>query len=194
MFFVLLERLDFWTTQHLKANVHTQEIEKLLRSEPSASFVDMRALFSLGGPTVAVAGHAFGLLTWRRYAKFCGRCGHKTQVQEAGIKVVCPTCRVSACPCMIPQSHKQIREGMRPQLTVATAWCALFGGWVIRLHTIHAWIRWPLPPFCRPTATACCWVGRLLFPRTRTRLYQALLISASLWRKRCDVRSGKKAA
>ena len=55
------------------------------------------ASLRLIGPTVApeeasLAVHAIGIAQWHRTHRFCARCGHATDVEQAGHVRVCPSC------------------------------------------------------------------------------------------------------
>jgi len=56
------------------------------------------AIARLSGEEAALAGHASALLNWHRFHPHCSRCGHATDVGEAGYVRKCPNCGASHHP------------------------------------------------------------------------------------------------
>lgn len=66
------------------------------RREDAAGLRD--AVARLSGEEAALAGHAAALLNWHRFHPHCSRCGHATDVGEAGYVRTCPNCGASHHP------------------------------------------------------------------------------------------------
>lgn len=66
------------------------------RREDAAGLRD--AVARLSGEEAALAGHASALLNWHRFHPHCSRCGHATDVGEAGYVRHCPNCGASHHP------------------------------------------------------------------------------------------------
>lgn len=72
-----------------------------------------RAMPTLDDPSLALAGRALQLLTWRREHRFCGRCGRSTELGPRGSSLVCPECSLEAFPRVSPAVIVLVHDGDR---------------------------------------------------------------------------------
>ncbi|MEL6862735.1 MAG: NADH pyrophosphatase zinc ribbon domain-containing protein, partial [Pseudomonadota bacterium] len=67
--------------------------------EGAGDFTDMRAAASsLNAMQANLASTARSLLEWHRGHRFCTKCGHESELAEAGWKRVCPSCGAEHFP------------------------------------------------------------------------------------------------
>lgn len=79
---------------------------------PSGEAAPLRAVFQLAGPdTFALAGRATQLLDWQANHRFCGRCGSRTEKQDAEYSMRCPGCGLLAYPRISPAVMVLVRHG-----------------------------------------------------------------------------------
>ncbi len=100
---------------------------------PQDGFVSLRALMADFNPADASLGaYAVGMVGWHRVHRHCGRCGHTTEVEQAGHRRRCPNCgllqfpRTDPAVTMLVQSQDRCllsrRHGAPPH-----RWSALAG-------------------------------------------------------------------
>jgi len=77
----------------------------------SAELVPMRQVFGVAGPEAfAMAGRATQLIDWQLTHRFCGRCGHETQLHEKDFAMHCPACQLNAYPRISPAVMVLVRR------------------------------------------------------------------------------------
>jgi len=77
----------------------------------SAQLVPMRQVFGVAGPEAfAMAGRATQLIDWQMTHRFCGRCGHETQLHDKDFAMHCPTCQLNAYPRISPAVMVLVRR------------------------------------------------------------------------------------
>lgn len=97
------------------------------------SFISLRqAAAGLEHAEAALAAYAVGLIGWHRSARFCGRCGTATELDQAGHSRRCPACHERHFPRTDPAVTMVIEAGERCLLTrrhtsVVDTWSALAG-------------------------------------------------------------------
>lgn len=64
-----------------------------------AQFSSLRSLMTELDPAEgALAAYAVGMVGWHRVHRHCGRCGHATEVEQAGHRRRCPNCALQQFP------------------------------------------------------------------------------------------------
>ena len=88
------------------------------------TFENLRPLYSLlDEDSFWMAGRAIQIVDWDRTSRFCGRCGHETQVQTIDRSKICPQCQLTdyprLSPAIIVRITKQTNHG--PEILLARA-------------------------------------------------------------------------
>jgi NAD+ diphosphatase len=100
---------------------------------PAAEFVSLRDLMTDFDPADAsLAAYAVGMVAWHRVHRHCGRCGHATDVHQAGHRRRCPNCGLVQFPRTDPAVTMLVHSGDRCLLSrrhgaPAHRWSALAG-------------------------------------------------------------------
>ncbi|MEL7232582.1 MAG: NAD(+) diphosphatase, partial [Pseudomonadota bacterium] len=95
--------------------------------EGTGEFSDMRAAAGTLPPMQAnLAATARSVLEWHRSHRFCSRCGHESDVAEAGWKRVCPNCGAEHFPRTDPVAIMLATHGDKCLLGRQAAWPAGF--------------------------------------------------------------------
>lgn len=96
-------------------------------------FVALRQLGAELEPgDAALAAYATGMVGWHRVHRHCGRCGHATEVEQAGHRRRCPNCGLLEFPRTDPAVTMLVQAGERCLLSrrqgaPANRWSALAG-------------------------------------------------------------------
>ncbi|MEL8056166.1 MAG: NAD(+) diphosphatase [Pseudomonadota bacterium] len=95
--------------------------------EGTGEFSDMRAAAGSLSPMQAnLASTARSILEWHRSHRFCSRCGHESDVAEAGWKRVCPSCGAEHFPRTDPVAIMLATHGDKCLLGRQAGWPAGF--------------------------------------------------------------------
>ncbi|MEM9053816.1 MAG: NAD(+) diphosphatase [Pseudomonadota bacterium] len=93
----------------------------------SGEFSDMRSAASSLNPMQAnLAATARSLLEWHRTHRFCSRCGHESDLAEAGWKRICPSCGAEHFPRTDPVAIMLATHGDKCLLGRQASWPAGF--------------------------------------------------------------------
>jgi NAD+ diphosphatase len=104
-----------------------------LHPDSGASFAPLRELMAELEPSeAALAAYAVGLVGWHRVHRHCGRCGHATDVEQAGHRRRCPACGLLEFPRTDPAVTMLVQSDDRCLLSrrrgaPAHRWSALAG-------------------------------------------------------------------
>jgi NAD+ diphosphatase len=68
-------------------------------TDPNQSLTPLRELMTELDPAdAALAAYAVGMVNWHRVNRHCGRCGHATEIEQAGHRRRCPKCGLQQFP------------------------------------------------------------------------------------------------
>jgi NAD+ diphosphatase len=71
----------------------------IFASESDHTFTPLRELMTELDPAeAALAAYAVGMINWHRVHRHCGRCGHPTEIAQAGHRRRCPNCGLQQFP------------------------------------------------------------------------------------------------
>ncbi len=104
-----------------------------LRTYSRDAFTALRQLMAELDPAeAALAAYAVGMVGWHRLHGHCGRCGHATEIEEAGHRRRCPHCGLRHFPRTDPAITMLVQTGERCLLSrrqgaPANRWSALAG-------------------------------------------------------------------
>ena len=104
-----------------------------LRTHEPQAFTPLRQLMAnLDRAEAALAAYAVAMVGWHRVHRHCGRCGHATEIEEAGHRRRCPHCGLHHFPRTDPAITMLVQTGERCLLSrrdgaPANRWSALAG-------------------------------------------------------------------
>ena len=92
--------------------IESDDLPEHLSFLGNAELVPMRQVFGVVGPEAfAMAGRATQLIDWQMTHRYCGRCGHATQLHESDFAMHCPQCKLNAYPRISPAVMVLVRHG-----------------------------------------------------------------------------------
>ena len=103
------------------------------RTDSRDEYAPLRQLMAELDPAeAALAAYAVGMVGWHRVHRHCGRCGHATEIEQAGHRRRCPHCGLHHFPRTDPAITMLVQTGERCLLSrrqgaPANRWSALAG-------------------------------------------------------------------